>query len=99
MARVILFNQRGSNWLWVCEGYPIYAHYVLPCSFFIQEHGCFKKFSGQGVEKNNDDAKKILFKISNKWVASKDILFLENRQWDLQKIKLPILRKTVSTGM
>ena len=52
---------------------------------FIQNHGCFKKFTGQGVEKNNDDAKRILFKKSNKWDAAKDILFMEGRQWDLRE--------------
>lgn len=34
---------------------------------FIEDHGCFKKFTGQGVEKNNDCAKKIFFQKSNKW--------------------------------
>ena len=53
--------------------------------FFIQKYGCFKRFTGQGVEKNNDDAKRILFQKSNKWDAAKDILFMENRQWDLKK--------------
>ncbi|CAB4006241.1 Hypothetical predicted protein [Paramuricea clavata] len=50
---------------------------------FMQNHGCFKKFTGQGVEKNNDDAKRILFQKSNKWDSAKDILFMESRQWDL----------------
>ena len=31
--------------------------YHIP--FFIKSHGSFKKFSGQGVEKNNDDAKRV----------------------------------------
>lgn len=56
--------------------------YHIP--FFIKKHGCFKKFSGQGVEENNDDAKRILFKKSNKWEAAKDILNTESRQWELQ---------------
>ena len=56
--------------------------YHIP--YFIEKHGCFKKFSGQGVEKNNDDAKRILFQKSNKWEAAKDILNTESRQWDLR---------------
>ena len=32
--------------------------YHIP--FFIQQYGCIKKFTGQGVEKNNDDAKKVM---------------------------------------
>ncbi|CAB3977587.1 Hypothetical predicted protein [Paramuricea clavata] len=42
-----------------------------------------QRFTGQGVEKNNDDAKRILFQKSNKWDSAKDILFMESRQWDL----------------
>ena len=52
--------------------------------FFIQQYGCFKKFTGQGVEKNND-AKRVLFQKSNKCDAAKDILFMESRQWDLKE--------------
>lgn len=51
---------------------------------FIQLHGCLKKFTGQGVEKNNADAKTILFRKSNKWDAAGDILCTESRQWDLR---------------
>ncbi|KAJ7394544.1 hypothetical protein OS493_000359 [Desmophyllum pertusum] len=39
---------------------------------------------GHGVEKNNDDAKRILFQKSNKWDSAKDILCTESRQWDLK---------------
>lgn len=37
------------------------------------------------MEKNNDDAKRVLFQKSNKWDAAKDILFVESRQWDLKE--------------
>lgn len=30
--------------------------------FFVEKHSCLKKFTGQGVEKNNDDAKRIFSK-------------------------------------
>ena len=53
--------------------------------FFIKKYGCFKKFTSQGVEKNNNDAKRALFQKSNKWDSVKDILFLEGRQWELRK--------------
>ena len=58
-----------------------YVHimcYHVP--FFIKQYGCFKKFTGQGVEKNNNDAKRPLFQKSDKWDSAKDILFLESRQ-------------------
>jgi hypothetical protein len=64
--------------------------YHIP--FFLQRHGSIKRFTGQGVEKNNDDAKRILFHKSNKWDAAKDILYMENRQWDLkhcERVKRP----------
>ena len=43
-----------------------------------------KQFTGQGVEKNNDDAKRIFSQKSNKWDAAKDVLLLESRQLALQ---------------
>lgn len=58
-------------------------YYHVP--YFIQQHGCFKIFTGQGVEKNNDDAKRVLFQKSNKWDAAKDILLMESRQWELKE--------------
>ena len=57
--------------------------YHLP--FLVQKHGCLKKFTGQGVEKSNDDAKRIFFQKSNKWDAAKDILCTESSQWDLKQ--------------
>ena len=40
----------------------------------IERQGRLKSFFGQGVEKNNDDAKKIFYRGSNKAKASHDIL-------------------------
>lgn len=81
----VIFSQ-GKSWIdlfcslrGVRPGYTRprvtpYMHlipYHLP--FFVQRHGCLKQFTGQGVEKNNDEAKKIFFNKSNKWDAVKDI--------------------------
>lgn len=60
----------------------IMCYHVL---FFIQEHVYFKRFTGQGVVKNNNDANRVLFQKSNKWDAAKDIRFMESRQWELKK--------------
>ena len=46
----------------------------------IKNHKTFKQFTGQGVEKNSDDAKKNFFQKSNKWDAAKDALQLEVQQ-------------------
>ncbi|CAB3981176.1 Hypothetical predicted protein, partial [Paramuricea clavata] len=51
---------------------------------FIEKYGSIKQFTGQGVEKNNDDAKRMVFQKSNKWDSVKDVLCTESRQWDLK---------------
>ena len=50
----------------------------------IKQFSTMKQFTGQGVEKNNDDAKRIFFQKSNKWDAARDVLLLESRQLALQ---------------
>lgn len=52
---------------------------------FIKNYRNFKQFTGQGVEKkNNDDAKRVFFQKSNKCNAATDVLLLEHRQKELQ---------------
>ena len=51
---------------------------------FLKNHLSFKQFTGQGVEKNNDDAKKIFYQKSNKWDAAHDVLLHESRQLALK---------------
>lgn len=51
---------------------------------FISDHGSLKVFTGQGVEKNNDDAKRVYFNKSNKCNATRDVLQLEARQFVLK---------------
>lgn len=57
---------------------------VYHVPIFIKNYKNFKHFTGQGIEKNNDDAKRIYFQKSNKWDAAKDILLLEHRQIELK---------------
>jgi len=62
-----------------------YMHTLLyHIPFFVKMQGCFKKFTSQGVEKSNDEAKRVLFNMSNKWDAAKDILSTESREWDFK---------------
>ncbi|XP_066016033.1 uncharacterized protein [Pocillopora verrucosa] len=56
--------------------------YHIP--IFLQNYRTIKLFTGQGVEKNNDMARAIVHKKSNKWDAPADILKLESRQWNLR---------------
>ena len=39
---------------------------------------------GQGVEKNNDLARNIVLRKSNKWDSTKNILKHETRLWELR---------------
>ena len=50
---------------------------------FLQNYKTIKLFTGQGVGKNNDMARTIVLRKSNKWDAPADILKLESRQWNL----------------
>lgn len=56
--------------------------YHVPMVF--KNHRNLKQFTGQGVEKNKDDAKRIFYQKSNKWDAARDVLQLEARQETLQ---------------
>ena len=51
---------------------------------FLKNHSSLKQFTGQGVEKNNDDAKRIFYQKTNKWVAARDVLLHESRQLALK---------------
>ena len=72
--------------------------YHIP--FFMEKHGCFKKFSRKGVKKNNDDAKWILFQKSNKWKAAKDIILrVDNSGYCIMEGRSRLIQnKMLSTG-
>ena len=53
---------------------------VYHVPMFIKTLNNFRQFTGQGIEKNNDDAKKIYLPNSDKWDAVWDVLLLEHRQ-------------------
>lgn len=46
---------------------------------FLAKLQGIKKFTGQGVEKNNDDCRRIHLQKSNKWDAAKDVLLVSKR--------------------
>jgi hypothetical protein len=52
---------------------------------FLELHRSVKMFTGQGVEKNNDVARGIVLRKSNKWDATADVLRHEKRQWELKE--------------
>lgn len=79
---ITTFTSLGS----LCQGYQKervtpYMHimaYHIPRLMML--HKGIKKFSGQGVEKKNDDCRHIHLQKSNKWDASKDVLLVLKRQ-------------------
>jgi hypothetical protein len=71
--------------------------YHIP--FFISSFGCIKKFSGQGVEKNNDIIKMIYQRKSSKWDGPSDALQARKRlqyahQDNIGRSKRPFVKKS-----
>ncbi|CAB3983391.1 Hypothetical predicted protein [Paramuricea clavata] len=46
---------------------------------FLEKHQGIKRFTGQGVEKLNDDCRRVHLQRSNKWDAAKDVLLVGKR--------------------
>lgn len=53
--------------------------------YFVYTHKSLKVFTGQGVEKNNDSARNVVFRKSDQYDSVGDILRIENRQWLLRE--------------
>ena len=53
----------------------------------VTDHGSFNMFTGQGVGKNSDDAKKLYFLKSNNWDTTQDVIQLEAQQNSLQGLE------------
>ena len=53
--------------------------------WFFEKYTAIKMFTGQGVEKNNDVARSIVLRKSNKWDSTGDVLRFESRQWLLKQ--------------
>lgn len=63
-----------------------YMHIMVShIPWFFQMYNAVKLFTGQGVEKNNDVARSIVLRKSNKWDSVGDVLRQESRQWHLRK--------------
>ena len=52
--------------------------------WFFQMYKTVKIFTGQGVERNNDVARSIVLRKSNKWDSIGDVFRQESRQWLLK---------------
>lgn len=51
---------------------------------FLEKYKNVKIFTGQGVERNNDMARGVILRKSNKWDSAGDVLRQEQRQWALR---------------
>ena len=75
-----LVSMKGAGY---SQTQPItpYIHillYHLPT--LLSTHGSIKQFSGQGVEKKNDDYRRYFHSKINRWDACKSLLLVEKRQ-------------------
>ncbi|PFX12813.1 hypothetical protein AWC38_SpisGene23165 [Stylophora pistillata] len=69
---------------------------------FFELHKSVKIFTGQGVEKNNDVARAIILRKSNKWDSAGDVLQQEQRQWELKENERQVrcyTKRKKATGM
>lgn len=63
-----------------------YIHIMVAhIPWFFTLHKNVKMFTGQGVERNNDVARSIVLRKSNKWNSVGDVLRHESRQWQLKE--------------
>lgn len=62
-----------------------YMHVLVFHVPMMRLHGSFKKFSGQGVEKKNDDMRRFFHREINRWDASTSVLLVEKRQEALRR--------------
>ena len=94
---IIEFFERAKSWvnLFISlrgkrKGYeraritPYIHAMVYHVPKFLRTHKSVKIFTGQGVEKNNDYARSIVLRKSNKWDSASDVLKVEARQWALR---------------
>jgi hypothetical protein len=62
-----------------------YMHIMVAhLPMFLKLHRSVKQFTGQGVEKNNDVARSVVLRKSNKKDSVGDVLKFEHRQWELR---------------
>lgn len=64
---------------------PYMHSLVYHVPLFIKKYKSVKLFTGQGVEKNNDMARNIVLRKSNKRNPAADVLRLKSRQWELRE--------------
>ncbi|CAB4025926.1 Hypothetical predicted protein [Paramuricea clavata] len=88
-AWVTLFLSLGGQ----LEGYgkqcitPYIHAMVYHVPQFMKLHKGIRNFSGQGVEKLNDNCRRIHLEKSNKWDAAKDVLLAEERLKNLSHLQ------------
>ena len=82
-------QQHGSLWKFSCQGNyiePIMLYHLGYCIFAYDQRNKLSLLL-IGVEKQNDESKKIYFNSSNKWDAPRDILATDYKLHVLNSIK------------
>ncbi|XP_078347604.1 uncharacterized protein LOC144632757 [Oculina patagonica] len=82
----LMVNMSGSGAGYLHETIitPYMHALVFHVPTMIEMHGSLKYFSGQGVEKKNDDFRRYFHRKINRWDACNSLLLVEKRQEMLQ---------------
>ncbi|CAH3019308.1 unnamed protein product [Porites evermanni] len=67
----------------------------------LRRYGSLKMFSGQGVEKKNDDFRRYFHTKITRWDAAKDLLLVDKRQealQDYERVKRGYVKRKESFG-
>ncbi|CAH3044261.1 unnamed protein product, partial [Pocillopora meandrina] len=64
---------------------PYMHSFVYHVPVMLHNHGSLKMFSGQGVEKKNDDLRCYFHRKINRWDAATNLLLVEKRQEELRE--------------
>ena len=77
---IFFVRVNGKKEVYEQASYPIHAQYGSTHSKRFELHKSVKIFTGQGVDKNNDAARAISLRKSNKWDSAGDVLRQEQCQ-------------------
>ena len=84
MGYYIYIFKRKTTWFYTGSNNSLHTRNgVLACTYLLKKLNPVKPFTGHEFEKNNDSARYVVLRKSNKKDAAADVLKLESRQWKL----------------
>lgn len=66
---------------------PYMHSMIFHVPMMMRRHGSLRFFSGQGVEKKNDDMRRYFHRKINRWDAATNVLLVEKRQEALREYR------------